>query len=161
MEHRSQTIALIFVTLLLLAGCTRGAKVCAVCQREECKAMAFRVTLESGKTVETCCPRCGLHYVQTMKRAARSFEATDFATGQWMDATKATFVSDSDVKGCAMPSARRDAQGCCLYVAYDRCLPSLVAFADRAAAVEFQKLHGGDLVAFAELSANPPAAVSK
>lgn len=159
MEHRSQTVALILVTLLL-TGCSRGAKVCAVCQRDECKAMAFRVTLESGKTIETCCPRCGLHYVETMKQAARSFEATDFATGQWIDATRATFVSDSDVKGCAMPAARRDAQGCCLYVAYDRCLPSLVAFADRAAAVEFQKQHGGDLVAFAELSTNKSAAVS-
>jgi nitrous oxide reductase accessory protein NosL len=145
---------------VLLAGCAPRAKLCAVCQRDECKAMAFRVTLQSGKTIETCCPRCGLHYVETMKPAARGFEATDFATGQWMDATKATFVSDSDVKGCAMPSARRDAQGCCLYVAYDRCLPSLVAFADRAAAVEFQKQHGGNLVTFAELRANKAAAVS-
>jgi nitrous oxide reductase accessory protein NosL len=147
--------------VLLVAGCSRGAKVCAVCQREECKAMAFRVTLDNGKTLETCCPRCGMHYVESMKQPARSLEATDFATGHWIDATKATFVSGSDMKGCAMPSARRDAQGCCLYVAYDRCLPSLVAFVDRSAAVEFQKQHGGDVLAFAELSANKTASVSK
>jgi nitrous oxide reductase accessory protein NosL len=160
MAQRSQTIALIFVTLLL-AGCGRAAKVCAVCQRDECKAMAFRVMLDNGKTVETCCPRCGMHYVESMKQPARGLEATDFATGHWIDATKATFVSGSDMKGCAMPAARRDAQGCCMYVAYDRCLPSLVAFADKPAAVEFQKQHGGDVRNFAELSANKSATVSK
>jgi hypothetical protein len=160
MEQRSQTIALILGIALLLAGCSRGTKVCAVCHRDECKAMAFRIQLESGKMVETCCPRCGVHYVETMKPAASGYEATDFATGRWIDAAKATFVSGSDMKGCAMPAAQRDAQGCCMYVAYDRCLPSLVAFADRPAAVEFQKSHGGDLMAFAELSAKKSAAVS-
>ena len=37
---------------MMVAGCTRGAKVCAVCQRDECRAMAFRITLENGKKVE-------------------------------------------------------------------------------------------------------------
>jgi nitrous oxide reductase accessory protein NosL len=147
--------------LLLLAGCSRGAKVCAVCQRDECKAMAFRVTLDTGKTVETCCPRCGMHYVEATKQPARSLEATDFATGHWIDATKATFVSGSDMKGCAMPAAQRDAQGCCMYMAYDRCLPSLVAFAEKPAAVEFQKQHGGDVLVFSELSATKSAGMSK
>jgi hypothetical protein len=158
MEYRSQIISLLCVTLLL-AGCGRGAKVCAVCQREECKAMAFRVTMPFGK-VETCCARCGLRYLHA-NSAASEVAATDFATGHWIDATKATYVSGSDARGCAMPATRRDAQGCCMYVAYDRCLPSVVAFADRAAAVEFQKQHGGDVQTFAELSTEKPAAVSK
>jgi hypothetical protein len=161
MEQRTQALALIFSVVVLLAGCSRGAKVCAVCQRDECKAMAFRVTLESGKTVETCCPRCGMHYVESMKQPARRYEATDFATGRWIDATTAAFVSGSDMKGCAMPVTQRDAQGCCMYVAYDRCLPSLLVFADRAAAVDFQRQHGGDVLAFTELSAKKPATVSK
>jgi hypothetical protein len=159
MEQRSQTVALLLV-IVLLTGCSRGAKVCAVCQRDECKAMAFRMTLDNGKTIETCCPRCGLHYLEANQQHARSVEATDFATGQWLDATKAVFVSGSDVRPCAEPEPRRDAQGCCLYVAYDRCLPSLVAFADRSAAAEFQRLHGGEVQSFAELSAQKPAEVS-
>ena len=161
MEQRSQTVALILGVAVLLAGCSRGGKVCAVCQRDECKAMAFRAALDNGKTVETCCPRCGLHYVETMKQPARGYEATDFATGRWIDATKATFVSGSDMKGCGMPEAHRDAQGCCMYLQYDRCLPSLVAFANKPAAVEFQRQHGGDVLTFAELSANKPTTVSK
>jgi hypothetical protein len=157
-RRSASTIAL---AVALLTGCNRGEQVCPVCQREECKAMAFRVTLANGKVIETCCPRCGLHYVEAMKEPARGYAATDFTTGRWIDATKATYVSDSDVKGCAMPSARRDAQGCCMYVAYDRCLPSLVAFADRSAALAFQKQHGGDVQTFAEVSAQKSATVSK
>ena len=138
---------------LILTGCSRGAKMCAVCQREECKAMAFRMTLENAKAVETCCPRCGLQYVEANKQHARAFEATDFATGgSWLDATKAVFVSGSDIRPCAMPESRRDAQGCCMYLQYDRCLPSLVAFADKPAAEGFQKQHGGELMMFQQLA---------
>jgi hypothetical protein len=156
MAQRSQAVALIVVTLLL-AGCGRGEKVCAVCHRDECKAMAFRITLESGKTIETCCPRCGIHYLETSKQQPRRLEATDFATGRWIEASTATFVSDSDVRGCAPMEMRRDAQGCCMMKEYDRCLPSLVAFADRAAALGFQNEHGGQLLVYAEISAKAVA----
>ena len=137
---------------LLLAGCSRGVKLCAVCQRDECKAMAFRMTLEDGKTVETCCPRCGMHYLESSKQQPRRLEATDFATGRWIEASTATFVSDSDVRGCATMETRRDAQGCCLIKGYDRCLPSLVAFADVSRAEAFRKEHGGQRVSIQEVS---------
>lgn len=155
MEQRSQTVALIVVALALVTGCGRGAKTCAVCAREECHGLAFRVTLESGQQVETCCARCGLHYVEAGNRRARSFEATDFATGKWIDAGNAVFVSGSDAHACASMESRRDAEGCCLMKTYDRCLPSLVAFASRDAALTFQKEHGGELIGFADLMSKP------
>ena len=159
MERRTQALVLVLITLLL-GSCGRGEKVCAVCQRDECKAMAFRIALDNGKTVETCCPRCGMHYLETSKQQPRRLEATDFATGNWIDASTATFVSDSDVRGCAPMETRRDAQGCCMMKEYDRCLPSLVAFADRTAAFGFQKKHGGQVLAFAEISAKSVATAS-
>ena len=137
--------------LALVAGCARSGRTCAVCNREECKGMAFRLTLENGKTIETCCPRCGLHYLETNHLTARTMEATDFATGHWVDASRAVFVSDSNVHPCATPETRRDPQGCCMMKTYDRCLPSLVAFAGKDEATTFQKDHGGQLVAFQEI----------
>ncbi len=134
---------------LMLTGCARGPQTCAVCDRDECTGMGFRVTLESGKTITTCCPRCGLHYGASQK--VRAYGATDFSTGQSFDAAAATFVSGSDVHPCSRPGAMRDAQGCCAMTTYDRCLPSLVAFREREAAVAFQKKHGGELITFAEL----------
>jgi hypothetical protein len=133
-------------------GCARSPHVCAVCNRAECKGMAFRMTLENGKTVETCCPRCGLNYLETNHLTARKMEATDFATGNWIEATQAVYVSNSDVHPCASTQTRLDPQGCCLTKAYDRCLPSLVAFAAKDQAAAFQKEHGGQLVAFQEIA---------
>jgi nitrous oxide reductase accessory protein NosL len=80
-------------------------------------------------------------------------EATDFATGNWVEATHAVYVSDSDVHPCATLEARRDPQGCCMAKTYDRCLPSLVAFATKDQAAVFQKDHGGQLVGFEAISA--------
>jgi len=135
----------------LVAGCARSQRVCAVCDREECQGMAFRMTLENGRTVETCCPRCALHYLEANHLTARKMEATDFATGTWVDATRAVYVSGSDVHPCAALETRIDPQGCCMTKTYDRCLPSLVAFAAKDQAAAFQKNHGGQLVVFQEI----------
>ncbi len=151
---RIAAIAAIAFALALATGCSRGQKTCAVCEREECKGLAFRVRLETGKTVETCCPRCGLHYLESTKQQARALQATDYAGGQWIDATKATYVSGSDVAHCAMKETKRDAYGCCAFKDFDRCLPSLIAFADTTSAQTFQKQHGGEVVGFEKIAPN-------
>ena len=145
-------LLVIIFCVALVAGCGRSEHVCAVCDRDECKGLAFRLTLENGKTVETCCPRCALHYLEANHVTARKMEATDFATGNWVEATQAVYVSESNVHPCAALEARRDPQGCCLMKTYDRCLPSLVAFAAQDQAAAFQKNHGGQLVAFQEIA---------
>jgi NosL len=144
-------LVVIMFCVALVVGCARSQRVCAVCDRAECKGMAFRMTLESGKIVETCCPRCALHYLEANHVTARKMEATDFATGRWIGAADAVYVSDSDVHPCALPETRRDPQGCCMTMAYDRCLPSLVVFAAKDQAAAFQKDHGGQLVAFQDI----------
>ena len=83
---------------------------------------------------------------------ARHLAAQDYATGRWIDATRAVYVSGSAVAHCAAIETRRDAYGCCAFKAFDRCLPSLVAFESRDAAVAFQKQQGGELTDFAKLS---------
>ena len=42
-------------------------------------------------------------------------------------------------------------QGATFGVCYDRCLPSVVAFGNRAEAAQFEAAHGGKLVGFGEL----------
>jgi hypothetical protein len=143
----------LILCVAFVVGCSKSPRMCAVCGREECKGMAFRVTLENGKVVETCCPRCGLHYLTDNHLQARKLEATDFATGNWVDATKAVYISDSDMHPCTEMGSLRDPQGCCLMKTYDRCLPSLVAFVGKDEAAPFQKNHGGQLVGFQAISA--------
>jgi hypothetical protein len=154
MAHRSQTLGIALIAVLLaLMSCARRPKSCEVCQRAECTGLAFRMELTTGKTVETCCPRCGLRYLRDNHREARTMEATDYTTGKWIDATKAVYVSGSDVMHCAAEATRRDAQGCCFFKAYDRCLPSLIAFQNEREAVAFQQQHGGQLVHLQEIAA--------
>ena len=142
------SIALAF----LLSSCSRHAGFCQVCGREECKGFAFRITLQNGKTVETCCPRCGLEYLRTSKEPVRTLEVMNYASGQWMDATKAIYVSGSDVSHCAMKDVRHDAYGCCYYKGFDRCEPSLIAFVSQADAATFNKQHGGSIVEYDKLA---------
>ena len=149
MAHRSQTFLLV-LSLLTIVGCHRGPAHCRVCDRDECKGLVFRIKMPAGQTVETCCPRCGLHFLAS-NSTAQGAEATDFATGQWLDASKASYVSGSDVKACAMPETRRDAQGCCAFKGYDRCLPSLIAFANTTNAQAFARQHGGTIQTWPEL----------
>jgi hypothetical protein len=146
-----RTLALI-IGVALATGCGQSHRVCAVCNRDECKGLAFRVTLENGKNVETCCPRCALHYLETNHQQARQMEATDFATGSWVDASRAIYVSESDVHPCATLETRRDPQGCCMLKTYDRCLPSLVAFQQQEAAKAFAKEHGGQVIAWKQVT---------
>jgi hypothetical protein len=144
------TVALV---AMVVAGCSREMKRCAVCQRDECRTLAFRMVLTDGKQIETCCPRCGLHYLATHHLAAKSIEATDYATGKMINGPQATYVNGSDVTPCAeSKDIRRDAYGCCATKGYDRCLPSVIAFRDRSTAETFTKQHGGQLLTFAELS---------
>ncbi|MCG3147717.1 MAG: hypothetical protein PCFJNLEI_01158 [Verrucomicrobiae bacterium] len=150
-------ITSLLLLALALAGCSREPRSCAVCQRAECKGLAFRVTLTTGKTVETCCPRCGLHYLETTQQQARSLQVTDLATGQWLDASQAVFVAGSEVSPCA-PSkeAVRDTHGCCAVKGFDRCNPSLIAFASADSARAFQKQHGGELLTWQQMNPKPP-----
>lgn len=145
-------VLVVCIVLGALVSCSRTHHRCEVCQRDECTELAFRVTLEGGKTIHTCCPRCGLHYAKTSPQAPRTYQATDYTGKEWIDATKAVYVSGSDVSHCASKEIKRDAQGCCLVKGFDRCLPSLIAFTERADAESFQKKHGGELVTFDELS---------
>ena len=52
-------------------------------------------------------------------------------------------------------AAPRDERGCCMTQTYDRCLPSLLAFASRSRAEAFAREHGGEVKTFAELEAAP------
>jgi nitrous oxide reductase accessory protein NosL len=80
-----------------------------------------------------------------------SLEATDFATGRRLDAHRAVYVDGSDFEHCSAPKSEPISPGCCAEMRYDRCLPSLIAFATRESALDFMKEHGGALRGFEDL----------
>jgi hypothetical protein len=139
------TLALLLIVgVALLASSCSGTAVCDVCRRDECAALAFRIEYADGGAQETCCPRCGSHAVAESggRRVARLL-ARDFATGHSIDARTARYVEGSDLEHCAAARESRSSSDCCRVLEYDRCLPSLVAFATDEQAAGFVKQHGG------------------
>jgi hypothetical protein len=140
----------VLLIALPLPSCS-GKAVCDVCKRAECAAMTFRIEYANGESQQTCCPRCGARALdEAGGREVRRLEAHDFATGRPIDARQAMYVDGSDMEHC---SGDRDSpspdSGRSLH--YDRCLPSLVAFATREDAAAFMQEHGGRLRGFDEL----------
>jgi len=137
----------------VLAGCGNGSVSCGQCGRTESRNLAFTMNLADGGAVRTCCPRCALRYLAGERPPVERLEVRDFETAEALDARIAVYVEGSDVHPCALgrEGPPRDERGCCLAPVYDRCLPSVVAFADRAAAERFTRAHGGFVTTFAAL----------
>jgi hypothetical protein len=146
------------LSAVLASACAGAAGECAQCGRMECRNMAFTVHLQGGKRVETCCARCGLHYLESEHPPVESLTARDFDGAGEIDATRAFYVDGSDVTPClaAGKPPLRDASGCCADPVYDRCLPSLIAFRSKQVAEAFAREHGGAVRGFAEIEGQRP-----
>jgi hypothetical protein len=142
--------ALVGITVV---GFNRPPRTCAVCARPVEPRWAFRAVLQSGKTVETCCCRCGFRYVMTAYEPVWAMWAADLFTGQWVPAQKAVYVSGSRLSHCAATGLQPDGLGCCYVKTFDRCLPSLAAFKDRDQATRFQQQYGGQIMTLAQVFA--------
>ncbi|MGH9868709.1 MAG: hypothetical protein ACREAA_11175 [Candidatus Polarisedimenticolia bacterium] len=139
-------ILLSLCLLAMLVAC-HTERVCDVCGRDECAGLAFRIEYADGGAQETCCPRCGSHALaEAGGRVPARLLARDFATGKPVDAHAARYVEGSDVEHCRTMNEQRRQE-----LHYDRCLPSLIAFASEEQALSFVREHGGRLRTFEDL----------
>lgn len=123
---------------------------CDVCQRPLHQETYYRLHMADGETLDVCCPRCGLRF-QKGRNDVVSAEVTDFETKRPVDAEDAFYVDGSPVHFCSHAPVEEDRSGTQYEVAWDRCLPSLIAFESRAAAVRFQRENGGSIKTYREL----------
>jgi hypothetical protein len=126
---------------------------CPVCQRPIHKATSYYVTLGDGRTVELCCPRCGLRFQQN-GGDVRSVRVTDFDSGKLLNPEAAIYVEGSSVHPCCtQKEILKDHAGTEYERTWDRCLPSVIAFASKQAALKFQSEQGGELRTHEEIMA--------
>ncbi len=153
-------LAILAPLALLIAGCFAEAASCEMCGRDKCRNMTMTIAREDGTEQHVCCARCGAHAL-AKGAPARSIRVKDFDSAHTIDATRAIYVEGSDVHPCRgiMTEPPRDDQGCCRLPAFDRCEPSVVAFATREAAQRFMRVHGGTLTTWGDITrpAPPPA----
>jgi hypothetical protein len=125
---------------------------CDVCYRPMHAETSYRIHLADGRTMDACCPRCGLRF-QEARQDVVGAEATDFERKTRLDADDAFYVENSRVHPCSHFSIQEDRSGTKYQVAWDRCLPSLVAFESEASARSFQARNGGVIKTYEELLA--------
>ena len=134
----------------IVSSCDVAPEECDVCHRPMHAETYYEVHLEDGETRALCCPRCGLRFQAERDDVAYAAVA-DYATKDVIDAADAYFVEDSEVHACSHSLVQEDRTGTQYQVAWDRCLPSLVAFESRETAEDFRNSHGGTIKTYDEL----------
>jgi len=96
----------------------------------------------AGERLPTCCIRCALT-AERQGMKARLVEVSDFASGAALAPDAAFYVSGSPVVLCERHEPKLDAEKHVYQPVFDRCEPSIFAFARREQAEEFARSHGG------------------
>jgi hypothetical protein len=125
-----------------------GKPVCEMCKRVIQTATSFRIARPDGSMQAVCCPRCGLAAV--IQNGGRVLDAVDFATKKRVGAAKAIYLEGSDIMECCMSTGFRADAGTYQKMEYDRCMPSLLAFAQSEDAEVVRQKHGGNILSFEE-----------
>lgn len=127
---------------------------CDVCYRPLHAETYYRIHMADGKALDVCCPRCGLRFQAGRDDVVRT-KVTDFGSNALLDAEDAFYVEGSPVHFCGHAHIEEDRSGTQYELAYDRCLPSLIAFESREGAVRFIRRNGGVLKTMDELLKEP------
>jgi len=131
------------------AGRIAGGKpVCEVCKRVLHAETSFRIALPDGSMRAVCCPRCGLAAV--IQNGGRAIDAVDFSSKKRIAAAEAIYLEGSDIMECCTNSGFRSDEGAYQKMEFDRCMPSLLAFARLEDAKTVQQEHGGIILDFEE-----------
>ena len=151
----SAFVVVILAAVLCYAGLkayrASSAKECYACSRL-IHAHSRTVAVVNGRARVFCCPACALSEHQQEGKPVKITELTSFLTGATLAPDSAYIVKGSDVNMCAtthglITDATRPTD-----VHYDRCSPSLLAFAERSEAVQFVREHGGQVLPFKEVA---------
>ena len=126
---------------------------CYACQRA-IHAHSRTVALTKGGSRLFCCPACALSEQRQEGEAVRVTELTAFLSGAKLSPNDAWVVKGSDVNMCAQAHEVIDADKRPADVQYDRCAPSLLAFAQEREAIQFSREHGGTVLPFREVAAS-------
>ncbi len=154
---KSKNIAAVVIALLSLGAAAYftyrhiqkpAEQACSFCERRIHQGVAYRLAFGDGLRV-ACCPRCGMHYTREHPGAVEAAFATDFTSGKAIPARSGYYVEGGDAQYCTMHEApvQRAPEGISIR-AYDRCLPSLVAFRTLQEAEAYRRAHAGRVLTY-------------
>jgi hypothetical protein len=85
-----------------------------------------------------------------IQNGGRVLDAVDFTSKKPIPAAEAIYLEGSDIMECCSATGYRSDEGAYQEMDYDRCMPSLLAFARREDAEIVQQKHGGRIISFEE-----------
>ena len=124
---------------------------CEVCHRPIMPGTDFSVSVD-GHEVHYCCPRCWVTSLRTQGEKYQRPLATDYVSGKTIPAGQCVYVEGSDVAPCCDPHMTRGKDNVPAVLCYDRCSPSVIAFASSDEALRFTEEHGGTIIPFETLA---------
>jgi hypothetical protein len=127
-----------------------GAQTCHACARPV-HERALTIALDEGRKEVYCCLACALTHHQQSGETVEVVELRDYETDRPLSPEDAYIVRESDVNLCMRHPMLADREGGASTMEFDRCSPSMLAFATRGRAEEFQRRHGGILLPFSEV----------
>jgi hypothetical protein len=123
---------------------------CQICGRP-IHATMDTVAEENGKKLYACCPRCVITMAVQTGRHVKLIRVTDFDTRKALDPAQAYYVEGSQVNVCSSPPMMRGQERVPYERTFDRCSPSVIAFATEDKARAFIARNGGDLKSLDQL----------
>jgi len=124
---------------------------CGVCRRE-IHAQARAAIEVDGQRRWVCCARCALTMMRQLGKPVRLVQVTDYTSRRPLRPDDAFYVEGSRIILCEKHEPMLDATKHVYDRSFDRCEPSLYAFARRADAEEFTRQYGGVVRSLAELA---------
>jgi hypothetical protein len=153
------------VSIVVLALLTAGGywllkrtspEECRVCRRE-IHAAARAVIEVDGKREAVCCVRCAMTLDEQEQKPVRPVEVTDYNRHTALAPKDAYYVEGSRIVLCHSHEPHMDETKQPQAQVFDRCEPSVYAFARREEAETFAAENGGVVVGLAELMKEIPA----
>ena len=122
-----------------------GHEECNVCRRE-IHAQSRAVVEVNGQREALCCARCALTLARQRGKSVRLLEVADYSSERALRPEDAFYVEGSRVVLCAKHEPMLDPTKHAMERVFDRCEPSLYAFARRAEADRFAQQNGGTVL---------------
>jgi hypothetical protein len=97
-----------------------------------------------------CCPACARSAAAQAHMTIRFESVADYASGRSLRPKDAFGVAGSNVVPCLRQHEMLNPDGQPMAMDYDRCSPSILAFASRSTAERFASEHGGTAGTFQE-----------
>jgi len=122
-----------------------GHEECSVCRRE-IHAQSRAVVEVNGQREALCCARCAVTLARQRGKSVRLIEVADYSSERMLRPQDAYYVEGSRVVLCAKHEPMLDPTKHAMERVFDRCEPSLYAFARRAEADRFAQQNGGTVL---------------